>query len=204
MRVLKETILFTLFQVLFCPLLAIYLVFYGPFTNLKEIFVTSAMRTLNHKYLATMFLSDEEIKKIMEKHEQNIVIEEPQNDGEVVVTNRDNEIELINIETKKFRGYLLIIDNPKRVSVGTTDGLGDRGMTLSEIVKKYNAVAGVNAGGFSDKNMTGTGGHPTGIVIENGNIVYKDDVSKYNIVGFDENDVLVIGTYTLKEIKRKR
>ncbi|MCX7694620.1 MAG: phosphodiester glycosidase family protein [Caloramator sp.] len=203
MRVLKETLLFTLFQIVFCPILAIYLVFYGPFTNIKETFVTSAMTTLKHQYLAKLFLSEEEINKILEKNRAGLEIEE-QHDGEVVVSKRDNNIEFVMLETNKFRGYLLIIDNPSRISVGTTDGLGDRGMTLSQIIKKYGAVAGVNAGGFVDKNFTGTGGHPTGIIIENGKIVYKDEKTKFSIVGFDENDVLVVGTYTLKEIKRKK
>lgn len=203
MRVLKETLFFTLFQIIFCPILAIYLVFYGPFTNIKETFVTSAMTTLRHQYLAKLFLSDEEINKILEKSRAGIEIEEQQ-DGEVVVSKRDNNIEFVTLETKKFRGYLLIVDNPRRISVGTTDRLGDRGMTLSQIVKKYGAVAGVNAGGFSDKNFTGTGGHPTGIVIENGKVVYKDNVNKFGIVGFDSNDVLVVGTYTLREIKKKK
>ncbi|MCX7951470.1 MAG: phosphodiester glycosidase family protein [Clostridiales bacterium] len=203
MGLLKRTIGFVAFQIIFCPLLAIYLVFYGPFTNIKETFVTSAMTTLRHQYLAKLFLSDEEINDILEKNRAGIVTEE-QNEGEVIISRKDNNIELISFETSKFRGNLLIVDNPNRVSVGTTDGLGDKGMTLSQITKKYNAIAGINAGGFADKNFTGTGGHPTGIVIENGKIVYKDDVDKFSIVGFDENDVLIVGSYTLKQIKNKK
>lgn len=197
---LKKITGFIVFEIIFCTILGIYLVFYGPFTRIKETFVTSAMTTLRHKYLATIFLSDEEIKRIMEKNQSGIASER-ENEDEIVIGSKSNDINVINIKANKFRGYLMIIDNPARISVGTADELGERGMTLSEIVKKYDAVGGINAGGFSDRKMTGTGGEPSGILIENGKIKHIDKSSTYGIIGFNDKNVLIIGNYSLSQIK---
>ena len=59
------------------------------FQKYKEIWVQTAMTTMNHQYLATWFLSDEEIAEIMKKLEvennensnsENIVVEKPKED----------------------------------------------------------------------------------------------------------------------------
>ncbi|MDK2810143.1 MAG: hypothetical protein PWR27_852 [Petroclostridium sp.] len=200
-RVIKNLLFFIVFEFIFCTILGIYLVFYGPFTNIKETFVTSAMTTLNHKYLATMFLSQAEIDKIMKKN-QTQILSEKENQDDIIISNTSDDIELIDIKTNKFKGYLLVISNPKRISVATTSNLGKGGMTLSQIVKQYDAIGGINAGGFVDPKMAGTGGVPVGIIIENGEIKHKDDTQTYDIIGFNEKDILVIGEkYTLEDIK---
>ena len=38
---------------------------YGPLPNFRSWLVTTAMTTMNHQYLATIFYSDEEIEKIL-------------------------------------------------------------------------------------------------------------------------------------------
>jgi exopolysaccharide biosynthesis protein len=204
-RALKEITFFIIFELVFCTILGIYLVFYGPFTKIKETFVTSAMTTLNHKYLATWFLSDEEIKEIMEKNKTVMDSEEENQDDIVINENGSNNVELVNIETNKFKGYLLIVENPERVKIGTAQNLGKEGMTLGQIVKRYGAQGGVNAGGFADDNMTGTGGVPSGIIIENYQIKYQQpSIDEYNIIGFNDKNVLIIGKYTLDEIKEMK
>ena len=48
------------------------LLFYGPFDSFKAFWITSAMTTMNHKYLATTIYSDEYIQKVLE---DNSIIE---------------------------------------------------------------------------------------------------------------------------------
>jgi exopolysaccharide biosynthesis protein len=199
MKAIRKVLFFIIFEVLFCSLFGIYLVFYGPFTRIKETIVTSAMTTLNHKYLATLFLSDAEIKKIMNENSINTG-KNNVNQDLININYSDEDCEVINISTNKFKGYLLIVDNPARVKIGTTDDLGKKGTTLSSIVKKYGASGGINAGGFSNA-MTGTGGIPSGIIIENYKIMYSDNHKKYNIVGFNNKNILIVGEYTIDEIK---
>lgn len=201
MRKIRKVFIFTSFQVVFCTILAVILVFYGPFQNIRDTFVTSAMATMNHQYLAKLFLSDKQINNILEKSRKGIITAS-ENQNEIVINNnKSNNVQLINIKTNKFRGYLLSIDDPGRVGVGSSDDLGQSGMTLSQIIKKYNAIGGINAGGFSDATGAGTGGVPSGIIIEDHKIKFKDNSTKYGIIGFNDKNVLVIGSYKLEEIK---
>ena len=39
--------------------------FYGPINSFKEFWITSAMTTMNHQYLATFIYSDKYIKKVL-------------------------------------------------------------------------------------------------------------------------------------------
>ena len=194
-------ILFTIiFSILILLTLGILIVFYSPYTQLKELFVTSAMTTLNHQYLARLFVSEEEIQRIMEK---NKIIEpnENTNANEIFPSSENtNKIELIEIKTATYKGYLLMIKDPSKVCLGTTDKLWKKGLKVEEIAKNYKAVAGINAGGFADANGHGSGGIPFGVLIENSKVLYMDNNNEHRIIGLDKNNVLVIGTYTTKEI----
>ena len=54
---------FMLFQMIYVPMLSILLVYYGPFTNTRDMIVTTAMTTMTHQYFATWFYDDETIQK---------------------------------------------------------------------------------------------------------------------------------------------
>lgn len=191
---------FIAFEFMFCGILSFILVFHGPFTNIKESYVTTAMATLKHQYLVTSFMSEEEIQDILLKSSFDFESEKEDLSNIKIDNNKANdEIKLIEIESERFRGYMLEVSNPKRISVGTTSDLGIGGMTLSSIVKKYGARGGVNAGGFGDTNFTGTGGKPNGILIENGEIKSEEGKNFYSIIGFDTSDKLVIATGKTRE-----
>ena len=64
-KFIKKSVLFLLFQIIFIPALTIILVFYGPFNNIRDMVVTTAMTTMSHQYFATLFLSDEKINEML-------------------------------------------------------------------------------------------------------------------------------------------
>lgn len=180
-------------------IIGVLLVFYGPFTSLRDTIVTSAMTTSSHQYIAKWFLSDDEIRKIMSRN----YVKQPSentNAGEINTAAGSSGIRFINIAKGKCSGYLLIVDDPSRVSIGTSNGLPSQGQTVDEIVKQYEAAAGINAGGFaSEKSGLLT---PEGIIIENGKIKYYDSRKYYSIIGFNSKNVLILGNYTLSQILR--
>ncbi|HCC07897.1 MAG TPA: exopolysaccharide biosynthesis protein [Clostridiales bacterium] len=196
---------FVAFEAVFCSILAFILIFYGPFTNIKENYVTTAMATLNHQYLVTSFLSKEEINEILLKSSFDFESErEDTNNVKIKENQANDEIKLVEVNSERFKGYMLIVDNPKRISVGLSSSLGKGGITLSSIVKNYKALGGVNAGGFGDANFVGTGGKPNGIVVENGEIKYKEEgTNTFSIVGFNEDDKLIVGgNYNKADMKK--
>ena len=48
-KVLKMVGLFLLSQIIFVPILVILLVYYGPFTNIRDMIVTTSMTTMTHQ-----------------------------------------------------------------------------------------------------------------------------------------------------------
>ena len=83
-------------------------------------------------------------------------------------------IELYDVSSATYRGKLMIVHDPTHVRIGVLDSYGSdkEGLFLPGFIEKYNAVAVTNAGGFSDPNGRGNGGTPTGLIIDNGKIIW--------------------------------
>ena len=64
------------------------------------------------------------------------------------------------------------------------------------MIAKFGAVGGINGGGFYDPNGSGTGGIPDGLVISGGELLWGESGSTYNVIGFDENGILHVGSMT--------
>lgn len=203
-----KIIIFLIFiQISLIVFFDIPMVFYGPFHNIRDMIVTTAMSTLHHQYLATAFLSKEEINNILENNK----IDDTKNQSDAAAvfinhnTTKSNEkdIEVLDVSEGSFKAYLMVVKDPRRVVIGTADKLGTLGMKLDQIVSKYNAVGAVNAGGFSDDNGQGNGGKPTGFLIENGKLLYGSDEGTYCVIGFNKESKLILGYYNLQEVQEK-
>lgn len=205
-KTLFHILFFILCEGIFITIFTTLLVYYGPFNNVKETVVSTVMGTSSNHFLSTMFLSSNEINKIIKK--TNPVFKNAkQNLQNIKVSNKgDKGIQIININESHFKGYLILIKDPKRIAVGATPNLGHSGATLREIIRTSKAVGGINAGGFVDDNLMGTGGKPIGILINNNKIVYKQSgLNNFSLIGFNNNDVLVVSNnMTLNEIKNNK
>lgn len=169
------------------------------FQKYKELWVVTAMSTMNHQYLATWFLSDEEIQEIMNKLEvQN---NEDSNSEDIkIVEVKDNkkEITVEKITGKNYVGYVMIV--PEASKVNLVDGRkSNRGSKLSEIVKNNNAIAGINAGGFADEGGVGSGNVLCDATIINKKLLYGNKTSKYSLIGLSSDKKLVLGKYTYQQ-----
>ncbi len=185
---------------------SIVLVYYGPFTNCRDYIVARAMGAENTKFLATTFLSQKEIDAILAVTNPQVDdgqerLEDVQVNGSGAVS---GDIEVIDVKGENYTGKLMVIPDPSKITLGVAPELGKVGATLSSIVKEAGAIGGVNAGGFLDDNFTGTGAEPDGIVIKDGAIAFQaSDKSKFQIVGFNKNNVLVVSnSMTISQIKK--
>ncbi|MHB8074740.1 phosphodiester glycosidase family protein [Desulfosporosinus fructosivorans] len=173
-----------------------------PFEMLRNLWVTSAMTTLNHQYLATYLFSGAEIQEIMDNNKAaDLGNSHPSNIKTLGIENNTGT-ELIDISQKGFKGYLLKVNNPKRVKVAATRYLGEKGEKAEDIAKENGAVAVINGGAFDDPQGNGNGGQPLGILISDDKILYKAPVSAFDIIGLNNDNVLVLGHYTLNQIKQ--
>lgn len=193
---MKMVALFLVFMIIYVPIVFIGLVFYGPFENIRDMIVTTAMTTMTHQYFATWFLSDEKIQEILDKHRPEEIEEEQKlEDIQVASTGTDvndmDGIELVDVSSSTYKGYLIIIKDPSRVKLATSPRIGKVGATTSQIVEEYGAVGGINAGGFADDAL-GTGGKAAGIIIEDGELKTSTPSGSYSIVGIDDQNRMVV------------
>ena len=127
------------------------------------------------------------------------------------INGHDNSIERYNISNGiKFTGYLLIIKDPTRVTVGYSNKLKIQGELTSQIAEDNGAVAAINAGGFADSSSTnttwtGTGAIPTGIIMSNG-VIKTNDIAnpdkKVDVTALTKKGQLLVGPYSLNEMKK--
>ncbi|WP_454054398.1 phosphodiester glycosidase family protein [Clostridium sp. Marseille-Q7071] len=205
---IKFIISFILFQIVFTGITAPFLAYYGPFENVRNTLVTTAMTTLSHQWIAELFLSKETINKILKEQAVTNLSQKKDAETEVIVSNKnDKTIERFEVNSNKFTGYVLIINDSTRVKVGYSEKLEIEGQTTSEIAENNGAIAAINGGGFTDEATgslwTGTGAKPTGIIMNNGEVKYNDlssDDEQREVVAITEAGVLLVGSYSLNEL----
>ncbi|HAR64362.1 MAG TPA: exopolysaccharide biosynthesis protein [Candidatus Margulisbacteria bacterium] len=169
------------------------------FRELRELYVETAMTTLNHQYLATMFIDKTEIDRIRQK---NIIVPIEKTDASNISFDSETkmDIELIDITEKTYKGKLLIIHDPSRIKLAVSKNILKTGEKLSNLIASENAIGGINASGFRDPQGRGKGGLPIGIVIKDGQVVFKSRASSFDIIGFNYDNILVLGRYKRDEI----
>lgn len=189
-------------------------VLYGPWPVFRNFWITTAMTTMNHKYLAHWFYSDETIAEVMSN---NFVVETDEDtDTNLIEKNTDNQetteyediyeeqildrnpediYKVINISGSSYKGFLIAVYDPSKIKLAMTRYLGTRGDTLDVMAKNNNAVVAINGGGFIDPQGKGKGGIPTYTVIQNGKILNNSSSGSRRsggIIGFDYNDNLIL------------
>lgn len=119
---------------------------------------------------------------------------------------KHDDITIHPVTAKFSTGYMAILEDPSRMYVGTINKFGSSvtGMRIDDLCEKYNAAGGMNGGGFEDKGGAGKGGAPFGLLISQGKQLKahtpKGQASSV-VIGFDENDKLIIGKFQSSEIE---
>ena len=179
----------------------------GPSPTMTGAVCNSLRETSALRWIPGLFLSEEELDSYLLKSTEDLDTEQVNTSLIHIAEARQSEtgpetpyLELVDIAYGTCRGKLLIVREPKSVILGTSGRFGvDPGLQLTEMVAKYNGLAGTNAGGFIDNNGLGNGGTPTGMVISEGEILYGEASTRYNVIGLDKDGVLLVGTMTGSE-----
>ncbi len=198
-------------------LFLLYLVQLGPSPRIRDLFVASAKESSVGGVMVDLFLSPEQVEEIMANNSTKEFSEitdttmvkiayanseSEDSSSQSSVGRLDNPedpdgdgITVYDVHGPTYRGKMMVVFDPSRVKVGTIDhyGISSPGLTLPEIVEKYDAVAGINGGKYDDEAGIGTGGMPQGIVFSEGVLRMGDPTSNYAVYGFDNNNVLVVG-----------
>lgn len=196
---------------------------YGPFEKFRSWYITTAMTTMNHQYLATWFYNEETINYILD-HNKVIEVqgetdtslintentEQPTtyaNEYERAVLERDKnhpEYKIIEIKEKNFEGYLAMVYDPSKIHTLVTERLNVSGQYVTKMAENKNAVLAINGGGFDDENHNSSGGSPLGLTMAYGKVITsKSYGGAGGVIGFDNDNKLVLGRWTAAQAKEK-
>lgn len=200
---------------------ALSLLLYGPWAGFRDWYITSAMTTMNHQWLATMFYDEDTINVVMEKNkiieiddvtdqtlistksedkEEKVVYE---NEYERAVLEKDPEhpaYKLIDIKGKTYNGYLAVVYDPSTIHTMVTSRLNVCGEYVTKMAQREGAVLAINGGGFDDPNYSSNGGTPTGITFTRGKAVtMKNNAGSGGLIGFTKDNVLTLGRLTVQQ-----
>lgn len=200
--------------------MAFAFIFYGPWDGFRNFWITSAMTTMNHQYLATWFYSDKTIQKVLAsnsveevdeatnpdlvqlRHYSDKTIYKNEYDKEVLTRDEGNDLyKVIEIKGASYQGYLVVLYDPSKISIATTAYLGVRGQDILTVSKRENAIIAMNAGGFYDPDWNSNGALPHGTVISNGKVVsdYEDARMGGGFICFTNENKLVLSKMSKEE-----
>lgn len=186
---------------------------YGPITYFKDLWITTSMTTMNHRYLANVLYSEKTIYQVLSQNylkeiEENTDTTQIEWSGMVEPTRYESIYEeqilkreegndlykVIPLSGSGYKGHMVVLYDPSRIHLEVTQYLGRRGELLTEMSRRKSFKVGINAGGFADAGGTGSGGIPTGTVIQNGQIIYRGPATGWTggLIGFTKDNVLML------------
>ncbi len=195
-----------------------YVLVKGPSPALKETFVMTMLETRRFGFVSNVFLSEDEVNEI--KAKKSVVTDEVVDTSLINIPNKgeataaegeaaesqypededgDGYI-LDEIKRKNFMGYMITVLDPSRVFVGMPQSMGGYGATLEEMCERYDAIGGINGGGFVDEGGAGLGGSPRGLTIVDG-VCYNEGYGGDSFVGFDKDGIMHVGYFSLTDVQ---
>ena len=204
-----------------------YVLVEGPSPTARNTFIMSVRETSAVGFLANIFLTEDEIAQIESASNQmevyiddssvGITIEKPnpeensddQNQGPKpdqwgLVDEDGDGIIVEKVTGEGYSGYMMVVLDPSRVIMGSVpSSYGARGYTVADMVAKFDAVAGINAGGFEDPDGQGNGSIPSTLLVFEGKMYYEGKGIQDGFVGFDSNFIMHTGKFSPAQIKEK-
>ena len=196
-----------LFVGLFSMLFLFLFLFYGPFSYFREQFISTAMTTRRHQFLASFFYSQEDILKASHK---NVVVEvqEVTDLNQIQITSYSKTFlyQVKKIYGNGFSGYLVEIYDPSKIRLVVSSKLGEEGETGLEIAQREKCQIVMNSVGFYDPKWSSNGGVPHGTVIQNGKVISEYGTSNVGggFVGFTSEGKLFLGKVSVNEVLAKK
>ena len=174
------------------------------YPKVQRTFVTTILETGQLKFLASWFLSPEEIQAIVDMNSMKTLEAEVDTNliqmgsfGSAGVTvgaeeKEEADIEIVEVAGATYTGTMMIVKDPSRVSLATIYPWREKGVNLHELVEANDAIAGINGGLYDSSNNSG--GRPYGVIVCNGEIQLNEPKSYKGLVlvGFTEDHILQI------------
>ena len=183
---------------------------YGNWDGFRNFWITSAMRTATHQYLAKTLYSDEMIKTVISNNyvgelndntnSSDIVFSDSIDTGvyesiyEEQILKRDPGNDLykyFSIEINSTTAHVAVIYDSSRISYTLSKYINVGGQKLKDLAKSENAVIAINASGFS---IIGKKLVPMGAIIKDGKVLFQNGKigEGLGLIGFNKDHVLML------------
>lgn len=210
-----------------CGLLGLeYVILKGPSPALRDLFISTMDETRRFRFIPQIFMTADELEVLRTKKKMETDIATDKNlitiaanqertvtqigsaggNGEAsgtdaygLVDEDGDGVIFTEVKGNGYLGYMTVILDPKRVFVGMPDNYGGVGLTLEQMVQKYGAIGGINAGGFKDDGGGGLGGMPEGLTIIDGVCYNQNSDVTEGFAGLDTDGILHVGFYTYED-----
>ena len=194
---------------------------HGPSPRAGREFAMTMRETSALKFVARLYFSEEELQEMerakgagdyAETDTSLITIpsekpasdpaEGPAADAWGLVDDDGDGIVVERVNGQGFNGYMMVVYDASRVVMGCQPTyFGRQGFTVEQMVQHYDAVAGVNAGGFDDPGGMGNGSIPDTMVVFKGDIYYAGNGVGNGFAGLDGDHILHVGKLNRQEIE---
>lgn len=192
----------------------VFIVERGPSPTAKELFVRSVNETSAIGFLGNLFLPKNEVNAIIYQSTDSSaadlsaelveITSQDNSESEDIWITKDTDNDGIIIEEVRgstFTGFMMIVKDPMRVQVAIDkDHYGYKAHYVEEYIEMFDAVAGINGGGFVDDNGQGSGAESDSVVLFEGEFYSSYYGTKNSFVGIDDNGVLHVDCQTSSEI----
>jgi len=166
----------------------------------KQTFVTTLLETGQLKFLASWFLTPEEIQELVNSNSME-QIDDTVNSALISIDTAEKEeseesevkdIEVFKISGRTYEANLIKVKDPSRISLATIYPWRELGVNLDELVNENGAVAGINGGLHNPTHNAG--GRPYGVIVSKGEIQFNEPTQFKGLVliGFTEDNILQI------------
>lgn len=141
----------------------------------KQLYATTMLETGQLKFMATFFMSEDELQEIVNKN--SVKTMDTEIDKNLInVSNSDSkdmsDITIEEVSGQTFYAKMMIINDPSRVKLATTYPWSEYGKELENLVKQDDSIAGINGGLYV--SVENKGGYPLGTVVCEGKIQYNN------------------------------
>lgn len=213
-KIMKKTIFFIICDIIAA---ACFIMMYGPWGYVRNLFVTTAMNTMDHQWYARIFYSEEKINKIMNSNYfitlnedanlDDITIDTEEKDSyqdeydkEILTRDPGNDLyKVIDLKVGGSNAYLVAIYDPTKVHLISAPkfNVGTYGERIVTMCERYGGVVCINGGGFVDNGLGSD--IPLGYVIQDGKITWPSDKNSdalANIIGITKEGKLKLMSNT--------
>lgn len=208
----------TIFTIIVDLFIAICFIMFYANTNFKNMIISTAMNTKTHQYIAYTFYSEETVSKVIMQNAyipfeedvnlEDIVIDTKPKDSyeneydEAILTRDDNneDYKYLKVKIGSYDGHLAVIYDPSKIKMLTSKAFntGYGAETVLNMCRRMGGSVCINGGGFADPDGWGSD-IPQGYLIKDGKIIWSDGEYKSNLIGFSNDNKLMLVNATGEE-----